>query len=254
MMPSLQGKTALVTGASRGIGREIALRLAEGGALVCAHYGRGRAEADETVGMIERRNGRAFALGADLSKNSEIAALFAALDGELAKRDTSGLDILVNNAGIGAGGGLADTDEALFDLLIDTNLKGTFFTAQQAVRRMRDGGSIINISSMVSIVAYPQCYAYAISKAGVNAFTLSLAKDLGPRRINVNTVAPGATATDFAGGAAKNPDFAPVLAASTAFGRVGQAEDIGGVVAFLASSDGAWITGQTIQASGGMHL
>jgi NAD(P)-dependent dehydrogenase (short-subunit alcohol dehydrogenase family) len=119
---------------------------------------------------------------------------------------------------------------------------------------MRDGGSIINISSMVSLVAYPACIAYSASKAGINAFSRSLAAELGPRAINVNVVAPGATATDFAGGGVKRPEIAEMVSKVTALGRVGQPTDIGGVVAFLAGPDGKWVTGQTIAASGGMHL
>jgi 3-oxoacyl-[acyl-carrier protein] reductase len=250
----LDGKVALVTGASRGIGKEIAMRLAGAGALVCAHYGRGRTEAEGTVREIEAVGGQAFALGADISKVSEIRALFKALDAELAKRGTAGLDILVNNAGIGNPGSILETDEATFDILVDTNLKGSFFCAQEAITRLRDGGSIINISSMVSLAAYPACIAYSASKAAINAFSRSLAAELGPRGINVNTLAPGATATDFSGGAVKLPEIAAMVSAGTAFRRVGQVSDVGGVALFLASPDGKWVTGQLIAASGGMHL
>jgi 3-oxoacyl-[acyl-carrier protein] reductase len=250
----LNGKVAVVTGASRGIGKEIALRLAAAGALVCVCYCRSKSGAEETVRQIEAEGGQAFALGADVSKVSEIKAMFQALDGSLAKRGTSGVDILVNNAGIGNPASLLDTDEATFDILLNTNLRGSFFCAQESVKRMRNGGSIVNISSMVSLVAYPACIAYSASKAAINAFSRSLAAELGPRNINVNVVAPGATATDFAGGGVKRPEIAEMVSKVTALGRVGQPTDIGGVVVFLAGPDGKWVTGQTIAASGGMHL
>jgi NAD(P)-dependent dehydrogenase (short-subunit alcohol dehydrogenase family) len=250
----LDGKTAVVTGASRGIGKEIALRLAGADALVCVHYGRGKEGAEETVREIEAKGGKAFALGADVAKVSEIRALFKALDAKLTERGTSGIDILVNNAGVGPAGTISTTDEATFDLLINTNLKGYFFCAQEAEKRMRAGGTIVNISSMVSLAAYPACIAYSASKAAINAFSRSLAVELGPRNINVNVVAPGATATDFAGGAVKTPQVAAMVSSMTALGRVGQTTDIGGVVLFLCGPDGKWVTGQTIAASGGMHL
>jgi NAD(P)-dependent dehydrogenase (short-subunit alcohol dehydrogenase family) len=250
----LDGKVAVVTGASRGIGKEIALRLAGAGALVCVHYGRSKSGADETVREVEAQGGQAFALGADVSKVGEIRALFQALDAALSKRGAAGVDILVNNAGIGNPANLLDTDEATFDSLMNTNMRGSFFCTQESVKRMRDGGSIINISSMVSLVAYPACIAYSASKAALNAFSRSLAAELGARNINVNVVAPGATATDFAGGGCKRPDIAEMVSKVTALGRVGQARDIGGIVVFLASPDGKWVTGQTIAVSGGMHL
>jgi NAD(P)-dependent dehydrogenase (short-subunit alcohol dehydrogenase family) len=249
-MADLAGKTALVTGASIGIGRAIALRLANAGARVAVHYNTHRGSAEDTVAEIESAGGEAIAVGADLKHTAEIEALFQALD----RHGFDPLDILVNNAGIGLGGSLADTAEADFDRVIATNVKGPFFVAQAALPRLRDGGAIVNISSMVSVTAYASCIAYALSKAALNSFTRSLAADLGPRRIRVNAVAPGGTDTDFTGGALKTPQLIQILEGMTAFGRVGQPDDIAAVVEFLVSPGGAWITGQVIQASGGMHL
>jgi 3-oxoacyl-[acyl-carrier protein] reductase len=164
------------------------------------------------------------------------------------------LDILVNNAGVGFAGGLADTSESEFDRLLDTNIRAPFFVVQAALPKFRDGGAIVNISSMVSIVAYPGCIAYALSKAALNSFTRSLAAELGPRRIRVNAVAPGATDTKFIGDLMQDPKIVAALNAAAALGRVGQPEDIAPVVEFLVSPAGAWINGQVVQASGGMHL
>ena len=251
---SLKGKTALVTGASGGIGGAIALQLAKAGAIVAVHYASNRQRGQDTVSAIEREGGSAFALGADLRDFGKIEPLFAALHTKLAEYGTVGLDILVNNAGEGLPGDLAGTTEADYDRIMDLNVKAMFFTTRAALPHLHDGGAIINISSMVSIVAYPGAIAYSLSKAAVNSFTRSLAADLGPRRIRVNAVAPGATATEFIAEILKNPDAVAALKRMTAFGRVGETGDIAQVVAFLASPASAWITGQVIQASGGMHL
>lgn len=253
MTATLNGKVALVTGSSRGIGRAIAVRLAGLGALVCVHYGSNRAAADETVAEIAKNGGKAFAIGADLKKVAEIKNLFASLDKELATRGLSGLDILVNNAGIGGPGGIGDVSEELFDKLIDTNVKGLFFATQEGVKRMRDGGRIINVSSMVSITYYQNVIAYALTKGAVNVMTRNLAAELGPRGICVNALAPGATRTEFSG-SAMAPEVEKMISGITALRRIGEPDDIAGVAAFLAGPDGGWITGQLIVASGGMNL
>lgn len=244
-------KIALITGASRGIGRAIALRLAAQGATVAVHYGKSRDAAEQTAAAIVEAGGRAFILGANVAKVDEIRAMFETFD-----RETGGapIDILVNNAGIGTMADIGATDEALYDQMMATNVKGPFFVTRHALPRLRDGGRIITISSMVSVVAYAACNAYAMSKAAVNHFTRSLAAELGPRQITVNAVAPGATRTDFGGGLLHDPAFAEAVAAQAALRRIGEPEDIAAVVAFLASPDGGWITGQVIQASGGVHL
>ncbi|WP_173922403.1 SDR family NAD(P)-dependent oxidoreductase [Agromyces sp. Marseille-P2726] len=247
-------KVALVTGASGGIGREIARRLAADGHLVLAHYGRDAASAAETQRLIEDDGGEAIPVGADLTRVASIEQLFDRIDDVLAQRGLTKLDVLVNNAGIAAPGSIDAVDEAAFDRLFDTNTKGTFFVTQQAVERMRDGGRIVNISSMVSRAAYPRSIAYGMSKAAINSFSVSLAAGLGDRGISVNAVAPGATETPFIGAVISDPDRLAGTVAGTALGRLGQPRDIAGVVGFLASDDGAWITGQVIEASGGMHL
>lgn len=253
-MSGLQGKAALVTGASRGIGRAIAIRLAADGALVAVHYGQRREGAKETVRMIEAAGGAAFTLGTDVTRPDAIKTLFSELTTELAARGHEAIDVLVNNVGIGGGGSITAMTEADFDRLFATNVKGTFLVTQQALPHLRDGGRVINISSMVSLAAYPGSIAYAMTKAALNSFTLSLAADLAKRGITVNAVAPGATATDFIAPLLADAKAAAFYAKAAALGRIGEPAEIAGVVAFLASADGGWVTGQIIQASGGMHL
>lgn len=248
-MGALSGKTALVTGGSRGIGREVALRLGVDGARVAVNFNRNAEAADAVVATIRGAGGEAFALQGDIASTTSIAALFAAFD---ARAD--GLDILVNNAGVGTMAGIAETDEALYDTMMDVNAKGPFFVTRAALPRLRAGGRIVNLSSMVARAAYASCLAYAMSKAAVDHFTRSLAQELGPHDITVNAVAPGATVTDFAPALFEDPATMEHLAAAAALGRVGQPGDVARVVAFLCGPDGGWVTGQVIEASGGMHL
>ncbi|MGO4689670.1 SDR family NAD(P)-dependent oxidoreductase [Glaciibacter sp. 2TAF33] len=249
-----ENKVALVTGASGGIGREIALRLAADGHLVLAHYGRDAERGAETARLIEDIGGKAIALGADLTSVDAIGDFFARVDAELLGWGVDNLDVLVNNAGVSAPGWIDTVDESAFDRLFDTNTKGTFFVTKHAVERLRDGGRIVNISSMVSRAAYPRSIAYGMSKAAINSFSISLAAGLGNRGISVNAVAPGATETAFIDAVTSDPGRLAATVAGTALGRLGQPRDIAAIVAFLASDDGAWITGQIIEASGGMHL
>jgi len=259
MAGELAGRVALVTGASRGIGRAIALRLAEAGAAVAVHYGNSAAAAEATVAAIRAAGGTAHAVRADLApqgdalaggQDAAIAGLFAAID----RLWPEGIDILVNNAGIGMMAALAETDAACFDRQFAINVRAPFFITRAATARLRDGGRIVTLSSMVALAAYPSCIAYAMTKASMNSFTRSLAAELGARGITVNAVAPGATATDFIADLAQNGEVMAALKAGTALGRIGEAGDIAEVVAFLASPAGGWITGQVVQASGGMHL
>lgn len=255
MAGTLTGKTALVTGASRGIGRAIALRLAQDGALIAVHFVNNHAAATATVKEIEANGGQAFSIQAELGSLSEITRMFADLDNELVKR-TGGatFDILVNNAGIGIAGRLEETTPEIFDRLFDVNVKGLFFVTQQASARLREGGRIINISSQVALRAYPDCIAYAATKAAVNHITVGLAGQLGSRGITVNAVAPGMTATDFVTGYLNDANYVQMVKAGTALGRIGQPTDIAGIVACLASNDAGWVTGQVIYATGGMQL
>lgn len=251
----LSGKTALVTGGSRGIGRGIALRLARDGALVAVHYGSNEAAAKETVAEIEAAGGRAFAIGAELGVPGDAAALWAAFDAALAQYESgaSGLDILVNNAGVGLFGKIGEVTEADYDRVFAVNVKAPFFIIQQGLERLRDGGRIVNISSGVTRIAFPITTGYSPTKGALNTLTLTLAQDLGARGITVNAVAPGLVNTDM------NPDLrepeAQAQGASlSVFNRVGEPEDIGDAVAFLASDDARWVTGQVLDATGGSFL
>jgi NAD(P)-dependent dehydrogenase (short-subunit alcohol dehydrogenase family) len=250
----LAGKTALVTGASRGIGREIALELARHGAMVAVHYGQRREGAEETARMIAEQGGKAFVLGGDIADLAQIDAMLADLDKGLAQWGRNELDILVNNAGIGGGGSIRDVTTDKLDALISTNVRGLFLLTQRAIGRIPDGGRVINITSMVGLAAYPGSIAYALTKAAQNSFTKSLAVELGPRQITVNAVAPGATDTDFIAALMAVPELVTFYSEKVPLKRIGRPDDIAPVVAFLASDQGRWITGQVIEASGGMHL
>lgn len=253
MAGALDGKTALVTGASRGIGREIALELARHGAMIAVHYGARREGAEETAAMITDAGGKAFILGADLTSLEAIDQMVNDLDSGLASW-RRGLDILVNNAGIGGGGSIRQTTPEFLEALIQTNIRGVFYLTQKVIDRIADGGRVINITSMVGLAAYPGSIAYALTKAAQNSFTKSLAVELGTRNITVNGVAPGATDTDFIAGLMAVPELVQFYGDKAALKRIGRPNDIAPVVAFLASDAGRWVTGQIVEASGGMHL
>jgi 3-oxoacyl-[acyl-carrier protein] reductase len=253
-MPKLMNKTALVTGASRGIGRAIAERLASDGALVAVHYNVSKAPAEAVLAAIAGAGGQGFAVRADLGSPAGAAQLTTVLTDELNRRTGSPrLDILVNNAGIGRRATIEAISEADFDAILQVNLKSPFFIIQRLLPQLADSGRIINISSMGTRAAYPEMAAYAPAKAGLEALTRLLAVQLGHRGITVNAVLPGATATDM-NKAARDPTTSQEIARSIALGRVGQPDDIAGIVAFLASNDGGWVTGQSIDASGGQRL
>jgi NAD(P)-dependent dehydrogenase (short-subunit alcohol dehydrogenase family) len=254
-MKTLEGKIAVVTGGSRGIGRAISARLAADGALVCVNY-RGNAEAAaESVAAIEAAGGQAFALQGDFGSVTEIASFFGALDAELkTRRGDHHFDILVNNAGIGEVGAWATTTEADFDKVFATNVKGPFFAVQHAAPRIRDGGRIINVSSNLSRHPMPGFLAYCMTKAAINNFTEGLAGDLGKRKITVNTLAPGLTVTDLTTAITTNPDINRHYSSMTALGRIGEVGDIASAAAFLASPDAGWVTGLYLEASGGLGL
>ena len=240
----LAGKIALVTGASRGIGRAIALRLGRAGASVVVNYAGNAAKAQEVVAALEAGGGRATAVQADISRLADVARLF-----QQAEEYFGGLDIVVNNAGAYLSKPLAEVTEAEFDRIFNLDAKGTFFALQEAARRVRDGGRIINISSGQTVVASPNQSVYAGSKAAVEQFGLALAKELGQRQITVNNVLAGITDTD----GLEIPEHAKeYLVRNTPLGRLGQPDDIAEVVGFLASPAGRWLTGQNVRATGGL--
>lgn len=255
MSKTLADKTALVTGGSRGIGRAIAERLAADGATVAITYSQSRTGAEETVAAIEQAGGSAFAIQADLVDADAIPALFERFDGELAKRKgRKSLDILVNNAGNAGWGGLADATPDGWNAMFAVHARAPFFMVQAALGRLAHGGRIINISSSAGIRPLQAAPIYSMAKAAVINLTHALAMELGPRGITVNAVAPGWTRTDMNAAVRENGDMVKAIEADTALGRFGEPSDIAAVVAFLASEEGRWVTGQAIEASGGYRL
>ncbi|AJR26984.1 MULTISPECIES: SDR family oxidoreductase [unclassified Sphingobium] len=241
-----QTRIAIVTGASRGIGAAIARRLAADGLRVIVNYASGAQDAEQLVGAIEAAGGKATPAQADISDAAAVARMFDSTQAAF-----GGVDIVVNNAGIMRLASVAQSDDALFDAQVAINLKGSFNMMREAARRLRQGGRIINLSSSV-VGLYQARYAvYAATKAGVEAMTHVMAKELRGRNITVNAVAPGPTATDlFLDG--KPQDAIDALASLSPLERLGQPEDIAASVAFLAGPDGGWINGQVLRANGGI--
>jgi 3-oxoacyl-[acyl-carrier protein] reductase len=245
-MNGMSNKVAIVTGASRGIGAAIATRLAADGFAVVINYAGRAADADALVAKIEAAGGRAVAAQADVSDPAAVERMF-----ESTQAAFGGIDVLVNNAGIMKLAPLGESDDALFDSQVAINLKGSFNTLRQAVRRLREGGRIINLSSSVVGLYQPTYGVYAATKAGIEAMTHVLSKELRGRNITVNAVAPGPTATAlFLDG--KPQEVIDHLAKLAPLERLGQPEDIANTVAFLAGPDGAWINGQVLRANGGI--
>jgi len=245
MDQALVGKIALVTGASRGMGKQIAEDLARHGAKVVVNYASSPAKAEEVVAGIVQRGGEAVAIQADISQVTEVERLF---------RETleafGGVDILVNNAGVMITKPLLQTTEEDFDKQFAINVKGTFFAIQQAAKHMREGGRIINFSTSVAGQMFPAYSTYAGTKGAVEQFTRQLAKELGPKGITINAVAPGPVNTElFTIG--KSEEQIKAVGSMNAFGRIGEPEDISDVVLFLASEQSRWVTGQTLRANGG---
>ncbi|HEV2502739.1 MAG TPA: SDR family oxidoreductase [Mesorhizobium sp.] len=239
-------RVAIVTGASRGIGGAMAQQLAQDGFAVVVNYARGRNEAEQVVAAIEAQGGRAVAVQADIGETSGVATLFDA-----AEQTFGGVDVLVNNAGSMKLGALADVADADFDRQVALNLGGVFRGMREAARRLRDGGRIISFSSSVVGLYQPGYGVYAATKAAVEAMTHILAKELGPRGITVNAVAPGPVETQFFL-AGKSEEQVRAITGMNPFRRLGQPEDIARVVAFLASPEGGWVNGQVIRANGGV--
>jgi 3-oxoacyl-[acyl-carrier protein] reductase len=245
-MDQESNKVAIVTGASRGIGAAIATRLAKDGFTVVVNYAGRAGEAEALVGAIEAAGGRAISAQADVSDPKAVARLFDA-----AQAAFGGIDVLVNNAGIMQLAPLADSDDALFDRQVAINLKGSFNTLREAAKRLRPGGRIINLSSSVVGLYQPGYASYAATKAGVEAMTHVLSKELRGRNVTVNAIAPGPTATAlFLDG--KPQAAIDQLAKLSPLERLGAPEDIAAAVSFLAGPDGGWINGQVLRANGGV--
>ena len=249
-------KIALVTGGSRGLGKNMALSLAKKGNHVIITYNSKREEALAVIAEIEKAGQKGAALQLNTGDSKSFDAFFKELTAVLKNTfSTDHFDFLINNAGVGAHAPFAETTEEQFDMLMNIHFKGTFFIAQKALPFINDGGRIINISSGLARFSTPGYSAYASMKGAIETLSRYQAKELGARGIAVNVVAPGAIETDFGGGVVRdNADLNKMIAGSTALGRVGKPDDIGGVVAFLCSDDARWINAQRIEASGGMNL
>jgi len=247
---NLQGKVAVVTGASKGIGAGIARRLAEAGAAVVVNYASDAAGADKVATEIAGKGGRAITVKADVSKAADVKRLFAET-----KKAFGKLDVLVNNAGVYQFGPLEELTEAEFHRQFNTNVLGNLLTTQEAARLFGEaGGSVINISSVVSTNPLPGSAIYSSSKSAVDNISRALAKELAPRKIRVNTIAPGGVETEGLHAAGViGSDFEKQLIAGTPLGRLGQPDDIARVAVFLASDAAAWVTGERISASGAGH-
>jgi len=247
-MDTNTSKVAIVTGASRGIGRAIALRLAQDNIAVVVNYAHRASDAEEVVQAIEAAGGRAIALQGDVANASDCARLFDATEAEY-----GGVDIVINNAGVIQPGTtmLADTDDALYERIFAINTRGTFNMLRLAATRMRANGRIVNFSSSVIGLALPGYAIYAGSKAAVETFTNIFAKELRGKGISVTAVAPGPTATDlFMEG--KTPELVERLGKMAPLERLGTPDDIAGTVAFLVGPQGAWVNGQTLRVNGGI--
>ncbi|HEY7841629.1 MAG TPA: glucose 1-dehydrogenase [Gammaproteobacteria bacterium] len=247
-MKKLDGKVAIVTGASKGIGAAIAAHMAAEGARVVVNYARSAADADRVVADIAKAGGRAVAIQADVSKQADIERLF---DG--ARRAFGRLDILVNNAGAYEFVPLENVTEAHFHQLFDLNVLGLLLCSREALRHFGpDGGSIVNISSIAGIVAPATGSVYSATKAAVDAITKSLAKELGPRKIRVNSINPGMVETEGVRAAGiHESEMRRQLEKQTPLGRIGQPQDIAPAAVYLASADAAWITGESLVITGG---
>ncbi|MBD2088882.1 glucose 1-dehydrogenase [Microcoleus sp. FACHB-1515] len=246
-MASLTGKVAIVTGASRGIGRAIATRLAQDGAKVIVHYGGSEAEAKEVVEEIRSQGGDAVVQHADIMLVEDIRDFFAEVQQRFGQ-----IDIVVCNAGIAKSDAIAEVSEADYEEVFAINVRGVLFTLQEAALRVSENGRIIVVSSTVTLYPRPGMAVYAASKAAVKMFTTVLAQEVGDRHITVNSILPGATSPGMFDNVSDQMQAA--YAASSPFGRIGEAKDIADVAAFLASEESRWITGQHIVVNGGATM
>ena len=249
-------KIALVTGASRGLGKNTALTLARKGVDVIVTYHNSDKEAKSVVSAIADIGAQAVALQLDTSNTKTFDGFVEQVKQSLQdKWQTENFDYLVNNAGVGVHASFADTSEDDFDRLMNIHVKGVFFLTQKLLPLINDGGRIVNISSGLARFALPGYAAYASMKGAIEVLTRYMAKELGQRQIAVNVVAPGAIETDFNGGAVRdNPEINSFIASQTALGRVGMPDDIGGAIAALLSEDNRWVNAQRIEVSGGQFI
>jgi NAD(P)-dependent dehydrogenase (short-subunit alcohol dehydrogenase family) len=249
-------KIALITGGSRGLGRDMALQLAKRRVDVILTYNSKQNEANEVVEAIEATGQMAAALQLNVGDMASLDGFIQQVSQVLKEKwNTGRFDYLVNNAGMGATIPFMQVTEQDFDLFMNVHFKGVYFLTQKALAIMNDGGAIVNLSSGTTRFANPGYSIYASMKGAVEVLTRYLAKELGPRRIRVNILAPGPIETDFNSAAIRNnPQLKGILATNTALGRVGDAEDIGPIVAFLCSDEAGWVNGQRIEASGGINL
>ncbi len=251
-----KNKIALVTGGSRGLGKDMALRLAEKGIDVILTYNSKAQEAQDVVSQIEQTGQKAATLQLNTGDIKSFDAFIDQLKGTLTKKFGSDhIDFLINNAGTGGYKLVTEATEDFFDELLNIHFKGVYFLTQKTIPLLNDGGGIVNVSSGLTRVSFPGSSAYASMKGAVEVFTRYLAKELGTRGIRANTIAPGAVLTDFGGGHLRaNEELQKRVSDITALGRPGEAEDIGGVVAFLCTEDARWVNGQRIEISGGMMV
>jgi len=251
----LQGKTALVTGASRGIGRATAQRLAAAGALVAVHYANNARAADETLSSIAVQGGQAFAIQAEFGQPGALDKLVQELETELLRRTgDAGLDILINNAGGGGYATVADTSEDYYDLTFVLNVRTPFFLTQKLLPRLRRGGSVINVSSEATRLHLVNTVAYSMAKSALEDFTICLAKEIGPRGIRVNAVKPGVIRTAQSEDYLSIPERKREIEETTALRRVGHMDDLAEFIYALVSRPGGFVTGQVVEVSGGFLL
>lgn len=248
-MSKLNGKVAVVTGASKGIGASIAKHLAAEGASVVVNYASSKEGADKVVAEIEKEGGKAIAVGGDVSKAAEAQGIIDA-----AVKNYGRLDILVNNAGVYEFAPIEEITEVQFHRIFNTNVLGLLLTTQAAVKHLGEGSSIINIGSAISRLTLPNSAVYTGTKGAVDAITGVLARELGPRKIRVNALNPGVVETEgvHAGGFL-DAAFTDPFVAQTPLGRIGQPDDIASIAVFLASDDSAWLSGEQLIASGGLR-
>lgn len=255
-MTNTANKIALVTGGSRGLGKDMALQLAKKGFDVIITYQSKSEFAQEVVNQIKNNGNKAFAIPLDVANANSFDQFVQTLSSTLQNEfQTETISALVNNAGVGTYATFADTTMEQFDSMVDIHLKGPYFLTQKLLPVLQDGSSIVNVSSGLARFSYNGYAAYAIMKAGIESLSRYQAQELGARKIRVNTLAPGAIETDFGGGAVRdNKDLNDLIASTTALGRVGLPDDIGSVVAFLCSDESKWINAQRIEVAGGVHI